>query len=92
MTRVRRLRGKPLVGAWKPGLSTGDQKDAYHVIMNKIGHTPFTVLAVTEPGTGKTWFAIAYCHVFGLTSAVNNYNRVPELIVSVTSRVLAVVT
>ncbi len=43
---------------------------------------PFSVIALTDPYTNTPRFAIADAHLFGLATAVNNFNRMPDLAIT----------
>ena len=87
LKNVRATLGRKLEGDMEMGLSTDDQKDAYHSIPNLVTQLGLAVVAfLNEQGTMV--FTIAYGHVFGLRAAVTNYNRVPEFGIAITRRVL----
>ena len=83
-----------LADHWKPGLSSDDQKDAYHTIPNLFTQLGLCVIAVLDTTVSPpvTRFCASWGHVFGFKSAVVNYNRVPEFLVAVCRRAFATLT
>jgi len=89
--RLARARLGELSGQWQPGISSEDQKDAYHTIPNLRQQLGLCVIAYLDvyacPAAVR--FCISWGHVFGFKSAVTNYNRVPEFCIAATRRLLA---
>ena len=61
------------------GLSSVDLADAYHGVPNTKGQLCLCVIAVRDPQTNAMVFFVSYTHLFGLSAAVVNFNRLPEL-------------
>ena len=82
----------PLVGQWTPGVSSDDQKDAYHAIPNLTQQLNFCVIDFldvdAQPAT--MCFCFSWGHVFGFKAAVNNYNRLPQLGVAAMRRTMGI--
>ena len=68
------------------GLSADDLADAYHGIPNIPAQMNLCVVAMRNPHTGKTEFYISKLHLFGLSAAVVNFNRLPELMTAICRR------
>ena len=62
-------------------------QDAYHVCPNDTTQLCFCVVAIMNPHSKKVEFYISYTHLFGLSAAVVNCNRLPELLTAVSRRV-----
>ena len=88
---LRKRAGRPLTKDLQPFLGTDDMEDAYRWFPTQPDHVPFSVIAVQDH-EGKIVFAIANAHLFGLAAAVNNFNRIPELLTSVARRIFGVPT
>jgi hypothetical protein len=61
--------------------------DAYHGCPNDPTQLCFCVVAIMNPHTKKIEFYPSYTHLFGLTAAVVNFNRLPELLTAVARRI-----
>ena len=87
---IREAVGAPLKGDLQIGVSSEDQQDAYHTIPTMVGQLGLAVIAFLDIQASPPVmrFAIAYGHIFGLRSAVTNYNRFPELVVAIARRCL----
>ena len=63
-----------------------DERKAYRQVPIRPDHRMFSVIAMKDPGTGRTAFFVMIGHSFGLVSAVYNYNRrsaaINEILVS----------
>jgi hypothetical protein len=73
-----------------PTLATEDQDAAYKSVPVAASLLHLTVLAILHPGKGTVRFAVSYAHLFALEAAVQNYNRLSELINAFTRRALAI--
>ena len=69
------------------GLSADDLADAYHGVPNIPAQMNLCVVAMRNPHTGKTEFYISKSHLFGLSAAVVNFNRLPELMTAICRRI-----
>ena len=61
--------------------------DAYHGVPNIPAQMRLCVVAMRNPHTGETTFYISKTHLFGLSAAVVNFNRLPELMTAVGRRI-----
>jgi hypothetical protein len=68
-------------------LGADELQDAYHGCPNDVTQLCFCVVAIMNPKTKKVEFYISYTHLFGLTAAVVNFNRLPELLTAVARRI-----
>ena len=68
-------------------LGADDLQDAYHGCPNDTTQLCFCVVAIMNPRSKLVEFYISYAHLFGLTVAVVNFNRFPELYTAVARRV-----
>lgn len=68
-------------------LGADDLQDAYHGCPNDTTQLCFCVVAIMNPRTKKVEFYISYTHLFGLSAAVVNLNRLPELLTAVARRI-----
>ena len=69
------------------GLASDDLQNAYHVVPNSPHQLNLCVVALRNPKTNKMEFYISYAHLFGLSAAVVNFNRLPELMTAITRRI-----
>jgi len=69
------------------GLSADDLADAYHGVPNIPAQMNLCVVAMRNPHTGTTEFYISKSHLFGLSAAVVNFNRLPELMTAICRRI-----
>ena len=69
------------------GLSADDLADACHGVPNIPSQMNLCVVAMRKPHTGKTEFYISKTHLFGLSAAVVNFNRLPEMMTAISRRV-----
>ena len=69
------------------GLSADDLADAYHGVPNAEEQLGVCVVALRCPQTDSIIFLISYAHLFGLSAAVVNFNRFPELMTAVVRRI-----
>ena len=69
------------------GLSADDLADAYHGVPNIPAQMNLCVVAMRNPHTGRTEFYISKSHLFGLSAAVVNFNRLPELMTAICRRI-----
>ena len=69
------------------GLSADDLADAYHGVPNAPGQLNLCVVAFRNPHTRKTVFCLSFTHLFGLSAAVVNFNRLPELMTALGRRI-----
>ena len=81
-----RFSAKYSYGLWV-GLSADDLADAYHGVPNIPSQMNLCVVAMRNRHTGKTYFYISKTHLFGLSAAVLNFNRLPEIITAICRRV-----
>jgi hypothetical protein len=68
-------------------LGADDLQDAYHGCPNAANQHCFCVVAIMNPLSSKVEFYISYTHLFGLTAAVVNFNRLPELLTAAARRI-----
>ena len=68
-------------------LGADDLQDAYHGCPNDTAQLCFCVVAIMNPRTKVVEFYISYTHLFGLSAAVVNFNRLPELLTAVARRI-----
>ena len=68
-------------------LGADDLQDAYHGCPNNTTQLCFCVVAIMNPRTKMVEFNISYTHLFGLTAAVVNFDRLPELLTAVARRI-----
>ena len=68
-------------------LGADDLADAYHGIANATCQLGLCVVAIMNPAQQRIEFYISYTHLFGLSAAVVNFNRFPELTTAVARRV-----
>ena len=68
-------------------MSSDDLADAYHGIPNCPEQLLFCVVAVRDPKRNTMVFAISFGHLFGLSAAVSNLNRLPELLTAAARRI-----
>ena len=68
-------------------LGADDLQDAYHGCPNAANQLCFCVVAIMNPLSSKVEFYISYTHLFGLTAAVVNFNRLPELLTAAARRI-----
>ena len=61
-------------------LGADDLQDAYHGCPNAANQLCFCAVAIMNPLSSMVEFYISYTHLFGLTAAVVNFNRLPELL------------
>ena len=91
---LRSLLNRPLDKEWSPLLGTDDFEDAYRCIPNHSKQDKFSVFAFRHPawkgGAPRMIFAVSKAHLFGLSAAVLNFNRVPEFLIAVCRRLAAV--
>jgi len=88
LRRLREVLGKPLVGPYKAVSSTQDMKRAFRQLGVRDQDRRYHVIALWEPGKG--WrFGELDGLAFGLGAAVLEFNRVPEHVVAVARRWLA---
>ena len=73
-------------GLWV-GLSADDLADACHGVPNIPAQMNLCVVAMRNPHTGKPEFYISKTHLFGLSAAVVNFNRLPELMTAICRRI-----
>ena len=71
----------------KLGLGADDLADAYHGIPNSEAQLGLCVVAIMNPDSKKIEFHISYAHLFGLSAAVVNFNRLPELLTAASRRI-----
>ena len=69
------------------GRSADDLADAYHGVPNIPAQMNLCVVAMRNPHTGETEFYISKTHLFGLSAAPVNLNRLPELMTAVCRRI-----
>ena len=62
-------------------------QDAYHGCPNDTNQLCFCVVAIMNPQSKLVEFYMSYTHQFGLTDAVVNFNRLPELFTAVARRI-----
>ena len=71
----------------KVGLGADDLADAYHGIPNCPPKLGLCVVAIMNPSSKIIQFHISFTHLFGLSAAVVNFNRLPELLTAVCRRI-----
>ena len=64
-------------------IGADDLQDAYHGCPNDTTQLCFCVVAIMNPHLKNVEFYISYTHLFGLSAAVVNFNRMPELLTAV---------
>ena len=69
------------------GLASDDLADAYHGVPNALRQLGLCVVALRNPHTNEMIFFVSYTHLFGLSAAVVNFNRLPELMTAVCRRI-----
>ena len=69
------------------GSGADDVADAYHCIPNACSQLGLCVVAICNPYLHRMEFYISYAHLFGLTAAVVNFNRLPELLTAAARRI-----
>ena len=67
-------------------LGADDLADAYHGLPNAVSQLGFCVVAIMNPKLNRIQFHVSYTHLFGLTAAVVNFNRLPELLTAACRR------
>ena len=77
-----RSNAKYSYGLWV-GLSADDLADAYHGVPNIPSQMNLCVVAMRNPHTRKTEFYIFKTHLFGLSAAVVNFIRLPEMMTAI---------
>ena len=80
---IARARARGLL--WT-GLSSDDLADAYHGVPNSPDQLRLCVVAIRHPNENKMIFFVSNTHLFGLTAAVVNFNRLPELMTAACRR------
>ena len=73
-------------GLWV-GFSTNDFAEAYHGIPNLPNQLELCVVGLRNPETNRVEFYISYTHLFGLSAAVVNFNRLPERMAAACRRI-----
>ena len=73
-------------------LGADDLADAYHGIPNALEQLGLCVVGIMNPELERMEFYISYAHFFGLSAAVVNFNRVPELLTAACRRIGAATT
>ena len=68
-------------------LGADDLADAYHGIPNALCQLGPCIMAIMNPQLGKIEFDISYAHLFGLSAAVVNFNRLPEILTAAARRI-----
>ena len=69
------------------GLGADYLADAYHGIPNCPTQLGLCVVAIMNPESKIIQFQISFTHLFGLSAAVVNFNRLPELLTAVCRRI-----
>ena len=69
------------------GRGADDLAYAYHGIPNCPTQLGLCVVAIMNPETQRIQFHISFTHLFGLSEAVVNFNRLPELLTAVCRRI-----
>ena len=69
------------------GLSSDNLADAYHGVPNLPSQLNLCVVAIRNPHSGKTEFYVSKTHFFGLSAAVVNFKRLPELMIAICRRI-----
>ena len=69
------------------GLSSDDLADAYHGVPNAPGQLGLRVICLRNPKTCEMEFFVSYTHLCGLSAAVVNFNRLPELMTALCRRI-----
>ena len=67
------------------GLSADDLADAYHGVPNIPSQMNLRIVALRNPHSGVTEFYVSRTHLFGLSAAVVNFNRLPQFMTAVCS-------
>ena len=68
-------------------LGADDLQDAYHGCPNDTNQLCFCVVPIMIPHSKQVEFYISYTHLFGLTAAVVNFNRLPEQLTAAARRI-----
>ena len=76
----------------KVGLGEDDPAGAYRGIPNSEAQLGQCVVAIINPSTNCIELYVSYAHLFGLTAAVVNFNRLPELLTAASRRIGMVTT
>jgi hypothetical protein len=90
---VRRMRarvGQKLRGKWKLTAGSRDMKSAYKQIAMHSSQAPFVVITIWDIATNRWRFVITRALLFGLSGAVLLFNRIPNLLVAIARRWLAI--
>ena len=69
------------------GLSADDLADAYHGVPTLPNQLNLCVVAIRNPELNRVEFYISYTHLFGLSVAVVNFDRLPELMKAARKRI-----
>ena len=84
------------LAARHPAIGADDLEAAYRGVPNLPDHLRFAVVAVRHPGgtpgrgqgrrAASVKFAVCAAHLFGMSAAVANFNRLPELLTAASRR------
>ena len=89
---LREEAGRALAGPRQSTLGSYDMRDAYRSIPNAASQEAVCIIAYRDLASGNILFAVAAARLFGFSAAVNNFNRVPELLIAWSRRVGAAMT
>ena len=90
---VRYLRnqlGKKLRGKWQLVAGSRDMKSAYKQVPLHADQAPFVVITVWDINTHRWRFVVSRALLFGFSGAVLLFNRIPNLLVAIARRWLAI--
>ena len=92
LRRLMCLSGKRLRGRWQVSAGSRDMKAAYKQIAIDAQQSAFVVIAVFDVMSHRWRFIISRALLFGLSGSVLLFNRVPNLLVTIARRWLAIAT
>lgn len=72
---------------FQQAMGSDDLRDAYHGVPNHPGQLCFCAVAFRDVQKDELRFAASYGHIFGFKAAVNNFNRLLELLTAVALRI-----